>query len=303
MILFQLTDIAKLLLNKAPKIIALFVLVTVFWSQNILAQVAPITTDSRIKTLVYSSNEVFQLKFHYGYQSFIEFADDEETEMISIGESFAWRLTPAGKRLFIRPLEIGAHTNMTVITNKRTYQFDIASAEYDGRADEELVYTVRFYYPDLRANIPIPPSLSKPNPANRQIKRPRATPPTPIVRAPLKQQFFNKPLSLDIVKSKKTNLQYSVAGKSGNITPLKVFDDGKETYFQFKDNNLIVPTINKVDIFGNEQSVGYAIRDRFIVVSGVSPQFTLRLADSLICIFNEGIVARPANARTNFYQK
>jgi hypothetical protein len=77
-------------------------------------RIIPITTDSRIKTLVYNANEVFQLKFHYGYQSFIEFSDDEETEMISIGESFAWRLTPAGKRLFIRPLEIGAHTNLTL---------------------------------------------------------------------------------------------------------------------------------------------------------------------------------------------
>ena len=80
---------------------------------------APITTDSRIRTLVYNANEVYELKFYYNYQSFVEFSQDEEIEMISIGESFAWRLTPAGKRLFIRPLEIAAHTNMTIITNKR----------------------------------------------------------------------------------------------------------------------------------------------------------------------------------------
>ena len=45
--------------------------------------------------------------------------------------------TYANKRLFIRPLEIAAHTNMTIITNLRTYQFDIRSGEYDGKADEE----------------------------------------------------------------------------------------------------------------------------------------------------------------------
>ena len=118
--------------------IAILPLIVVLLSNNLYAQSTPITTDSRIKTLVYNANEVYQLKFHYGYQSFIEFAENEEIEMISIGESFAWRLTPAGKRLFIRPLEIGAHTNMTIISNRRTYQFDIASAEYDGRADEEL---------------------------------------------------------------------------------------------------------------------------------------------------------------------
>jgi len=33
----------------------------------------PITTDSRIKTLVFSPNEVFTITTHYGYQSNIEF--------------------------------------------------------------------------------------------------------------------------------------------------------------------------------------------------------------------------------------
>ena len=45
-----------------------------------MAQSIPTTTDSRIRTLVYNPNEVYQLKFHYGYQSFIEFAEDEEIE-------------------------------------------------------------------------------------------------------------------------------------------------------------------------------------------------------------------------------
>ena len=38
----------------------------------------PVTTDSRIKTIVFNENEVYQLKFHYGFQSFIEFSEDEE---------------------------------------------------------------------------------------------------------------------------------------------------------------------------------------------------------------------------------
>lgn len=260
--------------------------------------VVPVTTDSRIKTLVYNANEVYQLKFHYGYQSYIEFADNEEIEMISIGESFAWRLTPAGKRLFVRPLEIGAHTNMTIISNKRTYQFDIASAEYDGRADEELVYIVRFYYPEVGVNLPIPPQLSRPNVAKV------GAPSRPIVKTPIPTQYVNKYLTQEVTKNESNlNFRYSIAGRADNITPLKVYDDGKETYFQFKDKNLIVPSIAEVDLFGNEKPIGYAIREGFIVVNGVHTQFTLRLADSLLCIFNEQIAVRPENARENFYQK
>jgi type IV secretion system protein VirB9 len=283
---------------------AFFIALLAMLSNNCYAQIVPVTTDSRIKTLVYNANEVFQLKFHYGYQSFIEFSEDEEIEMISIGESFAWRLTPAGKRLFVRPLEIGAHTNMTIITNKRTYQFDIASAQYDGRADEELVYTVRFYYPETGMRLPVPPQLSRPNvPASKKQSSQKEM---PTIKRPVGRLLINEPLPSEVTGAPEEgslNFKYSVAGLSGNITPLKIYDNGKETFFQFKDKNLIVPSINKVDLFGNEQSVGYAIRENFVVVNTTAPQFTLRLADSLICVFNEGIVSRPRNATPDLYKK
>lgn len=279
-----------------------FFMVSFFVINDSFAQPVPITTDSRIKTLVYNPNEVYQLKFYYGYQSFIEFAEDEDIEMISIGESFAWRLTPAGKRLFIRPLEIGAHTNMTIITNKRTYQFDIASAEYNGKADDELVYTVRFYYPEVGAPLPIPPQLSIPN-------VPVAPKPVlSVVKSPISPQMVDEPLSPEVLVAQtpidqKLNFNYSIAGYSDNITPLKIYDDGKETFFQFKDKNLIVPSISTVDIFGNEQPVGYAIREGFVVVESTAPQFTLRLADSLICVFNDDITKKSTDTRRNLYQK
>ena len=158
------------------------------FASSALAQQVPITTDSRIRTLVYNPNEVYELKFYYGYQSFIEFSEDEEIEMISIGEAFAWRLTPAGKRLFVRPLEIAGHTNMTIISNKRTYHFDIRSGEYDGRADEELVYTVRFFYPQIGQPLPIPPRLATPNLAAVPVER------KSVIRTPIPGSRVDAPL-------------------------------------------------------------------------------------------------------------
>ncbi|MDA0901790.1 MAG: TrbG/VirB9 family P-type conjugative transfer protein [Proteobacteria bacterium] len=267
-----------------------------FWVNEAIAQPVPITTDSRIKTLVYNPNEVYQLKFHYGYQSFIEFSDDEEIEMISIGESFAWRLTPAGKRLFVRPLEIAAHTNMVVITNKREYQFDIRSAEYTGMADEELVYTVRFYYPDISRTVPIPPQLSAPNVPPQTVQQNRAE----SIESPNPDAWVHKDLDKYLhgnIRESELNFDYSFAGLSDNITPIKVYDDGTETYFQFKNNNLIVPSISAVDIFGNETQVSYVIRDNYIVIPTVELQFTLRLADSLLCVFNNKLVVPPVPTR------
>jgi len=269
-----------------------------FWliiSSSTFAQ-TPITTDSRIRTLVYNPNEVYELKFFYNYQSFIEFSGDEEIEMISIGEAFAWRLTPAGKRLFIRPLEIAAHTNMTIITNKRTYHFDIRSDEYSGKADEDLVYTIRFFYPQIGQPLPIPPQLAVPNIATRipaTTMLPKIAKINEIVRTPTPQTRVDEPLPSIIERNPEgveLNFDYRVAGRSDEIMPLKVYDDGAETHFQFANDNLVIPTISMVDNGGSEIPLTYVVRDRYVVIPTVARQFTLRLADGLLCIFNNKLI-------------
>lgn len=111
----------------------------------------PITTDNRIKTYIYNPNEVYLLVLHFGYQSHIEFAKGEEIQTISLGDSYAWKITPLANRLFIKPLEKNMRTNMTIITNKRTYQFDIVSQELEIGEEKDLVYVVRFYYPKRKS--------------------------------------------------------------------------------------------------------------------------------------------------------
>lgn len=108
----------------------------------------PITTDSRVKTYVYNENEIYPLKIFYGYQTSIEFAKGEEVSTISMGDSYAWQITPVGRRIFVKPLEENMHTNMTILTNKRAYQFDLFSKKIEGEFDSDLVYVMRFYYPD-----------------------------------------------------------------------------------------------------------------------------------------------------------
>lgn len=114
---------------------------------NAYSDDAPLTTDSRIKTYVYSPNEVFLLVLHYGFQSHIEFDKNESVETITLGDSFAWKITPLGNRLFIKPMERNIRTNMTIITNKRTYQIDLVAKELENGDEKDLVYVVRFQYP------------------------------------------------------------------------------------------------------------------------------------------------------------
>lgn len=110
----------------------------------------PLTTDNRIKTYVYSPNEIFLMVLQYGFQSHIEFAGGEEIQTISLGDAYAWEVTPLANRLFIKPLVKNIRTNMTIITNQRTYQFDVVSEEIEKGLEKEMAYVVRFYYPKDR---------------------------------------------------------------------------------------------------------------------------------------------------------
>lgn len=270
---------------------ALCFALTTFVASNSIAQ-TPVTTDSRIRTLVYNPNEVYELKFYYNYQSFIEFSEDEEIEMISIGEAFAWRLTPAGKRLFIRPLEIAAHTNMTIITNKRTYHFDIKSDQFDGRADENLVYTVRFFYPQVGQPLPIPPQLAVPNVSGRDAPQ-RPMPKKASIRTPMPTFRVDGDLPAIVDRNPEgaeLNFDFSIAGKADNINPKKVYDNGNETYFQFANDNSLIPTISAVDANGVEQNLEYIIRDGYVIVPTIARQFTLRVSGDLICLFNNKLI-------------
>jgi len=230
-----------------------------------------LTTDSRIRTIVYNPNEVFQLKFHYGFQSFIEFAPDEDIEIISLGEAFPWKITPIGKRLFIRPIQVDITTNMTVITTKRTYQFEITGLAFDERANEDLIYSIKFFYPDKEIKKPKMPNA--PDAENNDTIN-------------VKDGFA----LTNIERGDIINFNYTMAGNAKNIVPIKVFDDGKTTYFQFPKNNLIVPSFSAVDIYGNETRLNYYIDGDYVAVSTVGVQFALRNGKELLCVFNNSMM-------------
>ncbi|MEY3197222.1 MAG: hypothetical protein RLZZ59_590 [Pseudomonadota bacterium] len=107
----------------------------------------PLTVDNRIKTYVYNPNEVYLLVVHSGFQSQIELSKGEEIKTISLGDAYAWKITPLENRIFVKPLEKNIRTNMTILTNKRSYQFDVVAKDLDYGDDQDLVYVIRFYYP------------------------------------------------------------------------------------------------------------------------------------------------------------
>jgi type IV secretion system protein VirB9 len=149
----------------------------------------PVPTDSRIKTFVYHANDVYRVLTHYGYQMNIEFGEDEEIDTISVGDRTGWQITPTENRLFIRAMDDKAHTNMTVITDQRSYQFDLYAAQPGEQGWDELVYVVRFYYPEEKPTQfahaqPAPPRRAQPVLATYPVAPMVAAPPPAPIMAP-----------------------------------------------------------------------------------------------------------------------
>lgn len=217
----------------------------------------PVVSDSRVKTFVYNENEVYTILTQYGYQTNIEFAKNEEIQTVSVGDRVAWQIIPAGRRLFIQTLQDEAHTNLTVVTDRRSYQFDLRSASLNAGNEDRLVYVARFYYPDADWDKPAP-----------------VVAPDSVVQHS----------SIVPAAENEFNFNYTYTGPDA-IAPVRIFDDGASTYFQFPAG--VSPSIVNVTADGKELPASVAQQNGYYVVSGTSGRFTIRQGNDVVCVYNE----------------
>ena len=212
------------------------------------------STDKRLRTIVYNPNEIFVYRGFYGYQSSIIFAPGETVETITMGDSTAWQILPTGNRIFIKPIDGDAQTNMLIITNMREYQFILEAAQAIDVNDPDLVFSVTFIYPGDGLGDDL--------------------------------QTFNS-ISTDAAASNTTNnFNYTISGPD-YVAPLKIFDDGEFTYFEFRDINGTLPAMYSVGKDGLESMVNYKIQGKYVIVEAVYPKMTLRFGDDAVCVYND----------------
>jgi type IV secretion system protein VirB9 len=221
------------------------------------AQTAPGAkpVDPRIRTLIYDAGQVVTLRGFLGYQMMIAFDPEERIENVSIGDSLGWQVTPNRRAtlLFLKPIEARAATNMTVVTTLRRYAFELRAGEANGPNDPNIVYELRFTY------------LDRPAPA-------------PATAAPKAEEAPARDL----------NFSYASKGSKG-MTPARVFDDGRFTYFEFPDG-LDAPAIFVIGPTGQEELVNNQTRGRYNVVDVVARQFILRYGKGKTTVTNEAYV-------------
>jgi len=255
-----------MLVNK--KIQSLIIVVIAFlmaWPSYAIRESRPTPIDSRIRVMVYSPNDVFKFTGYYGYQASIELAKDEEVVSISMGDTTSWQIVPSDYRIFIKPIEDDATTNMTLITNKRTYFFELYAEKTMDIRDPGMVFNVKFLYPDENEEENIRTfsggsgvSVSK----------------------------------IDLSRPENLNFNYSISG-SEDIAPIKIFDDGEFTYFQFREKNNEIPAIFAVDEDLRESMVNFHLDpndSNMVIIEQVFQKLTLRAGKKITCVFNEAFV-------------
>lgn len=217
----------------------------------------PLPIDSRFRVITYLPGGIHKYVGYYDYQASIILEEGETVSTIAMGVTSGWYINPIGNRIFIKPISndpIETNTNVLMITNKRTYHIILEAAEAKNMEDPDLVWETTFVYPQTEDEI-------------------------------LQQISGSSPVDLND-KDKNYNFNYTVSG-SDVISPLKIFDDGEFTYFQFPKVNADIPAFFLVDFEGNESIINYRVEGDYIVLERVTSQLTLRMGPNVTCIFNE----------------
>ncbi len=263
---------AQSIYNKMSKKVFCFFSLVFFLVSTLAAQATQLPrflgTEKKFRSYIYNPNDVYRYIGHYTYQGFIEFEEGETIATISMGNPSLWLFENLGNRLFLKPVgEDSSETNMTVISSKRVYHFELMAREARGITDKDLIFVAKFVYPDEK---------------DKNIVE--------FAKVPASDEPDMRNLS-------NYNFNYQYTGEPA-IAPSKVFDNGEFTYFQFAKKNAEIPAIFTVDAEGFESLVNFRSAGSYIIVERVSPQFTLRNGGNIVCVYNSSLYVNGREKRS-----
>ena len=231
--------------------------------------------DPRLVTVTFDEAQVFTINGKVKVQTTIKFAPDEVIQNVGIGDSNAWQVQPnaAQTLLFIKPLEPSARTNMTVVTSRRTYLFDLVASPRNAP-----LYVMQFRYPELEAAAAEAALI-----AAAKEQREEAT--------ELELAAANDPYAV----SDPATLNFAWEGKGeAALLPERAYDDGDAVFLTWPADTPI-PAILVKNADGDEGPVNFTVRGETVVVDIVPREIILRAGGETATLTNTAPSA-PRNA-------
>lgn len=225
------------------------------------AESAPVrgAHDGRIRTAVYDPQEVYRLRGVVGYQIDLQFEKGETFAGLGAGDIDALGYVGQDNHLFLKPKAARVATNLTVLTNRREYQFDygVLSPRL-AVEDADVIYVVRFTYP-------------------------------PAATVDLDKAVEKLEHDLDAASAGRVNnVDYWYCGSPG-LRPLAASDDGVHTRLRFAAN-ADLPALFVRNDDGSESLLNFSLDAGDIIVHRVARRLILRRGGLTGCIVNQGFL-------------
>jgi type IV secretion system protein VirB9 len=219
-------------------------------AQSLVAALRP---DPRIRVVPYRVDAVYRLRGYVGYQIDITFSVGERFLGLGVGDSRGITFAADGNHLFLKPRAARVATNLTVLTNRRTYLFDYEadSAPPDpGGAD--VIYALRFEYPAIPVRAGSPKRL--------QVE-------TDLVVAR---------------SARARNYDYWYCGNP-SLRPVAAWDDGVQTTLVFGAHTEL-PAVFALNEDGSESLVNFDVQEGRVVIQRVAHRLIVRRGKLAGCI-------------------
>jgi type IV secretion system protein VirB9 len=226
---------------------------------------ASAAADNRIRSLPYDPEHIVQVVGKTGIQSTIQFDGNERIQNVAVGDSSKWQVTPnhGATLLFVKPLAPRVRTNMTVVTDRRTYMFDLVA----GDKWTTPVYALKFSYPNDK---PVEPATK----ATQPVTVAAAAEPTATMTAD------------------KLHFDWQSKGY-GKLVPSRIFDDGSAVYLSWNKETPL-PAILTMSEDRKEGPLSYRMSGEYIVVSPIPQNMVLRYGNRMAMLWTTRRVTPPA---------
>lgn len=223
------------------------------------------TLDRRIEYVTYDENEVYSIHAINGLISTVIFAPDEEVLSYGSGFSTAWEFASRGNHFFLKPKGKEGTTNLVVVTNKRTYIFDVRLGWNRAKA----TYRLTFKYPKDEAQKAIAQA--------REYE----------VKSLLEQsnvQKSDKPK--DVTLNWDYTMNFGSHRLSKTIAPIQAYDDGEFTYLKFAQTRDF-PVVYQALEEEQEELLNSHVEGDVLVIHGIYETLRLRAGQAVVGVYNE----------------
>lgn len=222
------------------------------------------TVDPRVRVVSFNPDDVVKLHGYIGYQIHLQWAEGEEFVELGAGDVGGLEVGSERNHLFIKPKQEKVGTNLTVLTNVRTYHFDysVSRAPRDPLGTRDMVYSIRFTYPQDEARRAA---------ADAERRRTEAR----MAQAPARPR----------------NEDYWFCGTPA-LRPVSAYDDGVQTRLRFANRGEF-PAIFVRNDDDTESLLNFDIDHDEVVVHRVARRLVLRRGQLVGCVQNRSFDSRP----------